>query len=78
MKEDSVKVNRNLFLCVEVGVEWQIFVGEGEKRPMTQFHTQMATHTQTHTQTHTHTHRAISHGVTVTMDLGIFISVFVK
>ena len=74
MKEDSVKVNRNLFLCVEVGVEWQIFVGEGEKRLMTQFHTQMATHTQTHT----HTHRAISHGVTVTMDLGIFISVFVK
>ena len=69
-----MKVNRNLFLCVEVGVEWQIFVGEGEKRPMTQFHTQMATHTQTHT----HTHRAISHGVTVTMDLGIFISVFVK
>ena len=48
------------FLCVEVGVEWQIFVGEGEKRPMTQFHTQMATHTQTHTHTHTHTH-TLSH-----------------
>lgn len=48
---------------MEFGVERHIFVGEGEKRPMTQFHTHVATHI---------------HRVAVTMDLDIFISVFVK
>ena len=56
-KSHSEKTKQESFLfLVEYGIEWRIFVGEGERRPMTQFHKHAQTHTHTHTHTHTQRH----------------------
>lgn len=56
---------------MEYGVEWHIFVGEGERRP-----SDSSIHT--HAQAQTPPHTTVSHRVIVLRDLDILIFVFMK